>query len=53
MRSTSERTIKWGAEAIEDYNRAVLNGDAAPDSGRSEAAAEALRDVCASQEPYR
>ena len=35
-------------QAIEDYNRAVLNGDTDPDSSRVDAAAEELRDVCAS-----
>ncbi|MFI5552653.1 hypothetical protein [Streptomyces sp. NPDC051738] len=34
--------------AIEDYNKAVLNGDTDPDAGRIDAAAEELRDVCAS-----
>jgi hypothetical protein len=35
--------------AIEDYNKAVLNGDTDPDASRIDAAAEELRDVCASQ----
>ncbi|WP_369172652.1 hypothetical protein AB5J49_33850 [Streptomyces sp. R28] len=35
-------------QAIEDYNKAVLNGDTDPDSSRIDAAAEELRDVCMS-----
>ncbi|KUL26153.1 hypothetical protein [Streptomyces regalis] len=35
-------------QAIEDYNKAVLNGDTDPDPRRIDAAAEELRDVCTS-----
>ncbi|MGQ4387724.1 hypothetical protein [Streptomyces sp. SAS_270] len=35
-------------DAIADYNKAVLNGDTHPDSGRIDAAADELRNVCTS-----
>jgi hypothetical protein len=33
-------------EAVEDYNKAILNGDTNPDSGRIDAAADKLKTVC-------
>ncbi|WUE96974.1 hypothetical protein OG381_32955 [Streptomyces sp. NBC_00490] len=35
-------------QAIQDYNRSVLDGDTDPDSSRIDAAANELKDVCAS-----
>lgn len=35
-------------DAIKDYNKAVLDGDTSPDSGRIDAAADELTDVCTS-----
>ncbi|MEU9783152.1 hypothetical protein AB0H92_19680 [Streptomyces phaeochromogenes] len=35
-------------DAIKDYNKAILNGDTSPDSGRIDAAADELTDVCTS-----
>ncbi|WP_367320554.1 hypothetical protein [Streptomyces sp. HUAS ZL42] len=35
-------------QAVEDYNKAILNGDTNPDSGRIDAAAAKLTDVCTS-----
>ncbi|MFK0157659.1 hypothetical protein ACIQVK_37035 [Streptomyces sp. NPDC090493] len=35
-------------DAIKDYNRAILNGDTHPDSGRIDAAADRLKSVCTS-----
>jgi len=35
-------------DAIADYNKAVLNGDTHPDSGKIDDAADALRNVCTS-----
>jgi hypothetical protein len=35
-------------QAIKDYNKAILNGDTDPDTGRIDAAADKLKDVCAS-----
>ncbi|MDX3387967.1 hypothetical protein PV682_41985 [Streptomyces niveiscabiei] len=35
--------------AIEDYNKAILNGDTSPDSSKVDAAADALGDVCTAQ----
>jgi hypothetical protein len=35
-------------KAIEDYNSSVLDGDTDPDSSRIDAAANELKDVCAS-----
>ncbi|MFG2343885.1 hypothetical protein [Streptomyces phaeochromogenes] len=35
-------------DAIKDYNRAILDGDTSPDSGRIDAAADELTDVCTS-----
>jgi hypothetical protein len=34
------------SKAIKDYNKAVLNGDTNPDSGRIREAADELTDVC-------
>ncbi|MGW3944049.1 hypothetical protein [Streptomyces phaeochromogenes] len=33
-------------DAIKDYNKAILDGDTSPDSGRIDAAADELTDVC-------
>ncbi|MCX5605431.1 hypothetical protein OOK29_45670 [Streptomyces phaeochromogenes] len=35
-------------DAIKDYNKAILDGDTSPDSGRIDAAADELTDVCTS-----
>ncbi|WP_217235262.1 hypothetical protein [Streptomyces sp. AC555_RSS877] len=35
-------------QAVKDYNQAVLNGDTDPDTGRIDAAADKLKDVCTS-----
>ena len=35
-------------DAIKDYNKAILDGDTSPDSGRIDAAADELADVCTS-----
>lgn len=35
-------------DAIKDYNQAILDGDTSPDSGRIDAAADELTDVCTS-----
>lgn len=35
-------------KAIDDYNKSILNGDTNPDSSRIDAAADRLKDVCAS-----
>ncbi|WP_210585272.1 hypothetical protein [Streptomyces sp. GESEQ-35] len=33
-------------QAMADYNKAILNGDTDPDTGRIDAAADAFKDVC-------
>jgi len=35
-------------KAISDYNKSILNGDTNPDTGRIDAAASRLKDVCTS-----
>ncbi|MGW7542286.1 hypothetical protein ACWGKQ_14375 [Streptomyces sp. NPDC054770] len=35
-------------KAVADYNKAILNGDTAPDSSKIDAAADRLKDVCTS-----
>ncbi|TRO61636.1 hypothetical protein [Streptomyces sp. IB201691-2A2] len=35
-------------DAIKDYNKAILDGETSPDSGRIDAAADELTDVCTS-----
>lgn len=35
-------------QAIKDYNKAILNGDTAPDTSKIDAAADKLKDVCTS-----
>jgi len=35
-------------KAISDYNKSILNGDTHPDAGKIDAAAEKLKNVCAS-----
>ncbi|MFF1304978.1 hypothetical protein [Streptomyces sp. NPDC058307] len=42
------KAVKDLDKAIEDYNRSILNGDTAPDSTRIDAAADRLKEVCAS-----
>ncbi|MET7731283.1 hypothetical protein ABZT02_07925 [Streptomyces sp. NPDC005402] len=46
--SEVDRAVKDLDKAIEDYNRSILNGDTTPDSGRIDAAADKLKDVCRS-----
>ncbi|MFF7565908.1 hypothetical protein OIE43_17400 [Streptomyces pseudovenezuelae] len=45
--SAVDRAVKDLDQAIEDYNRSVLDGDTTPDSGRIDAAADRLKDLCA------
>ncbi|MET8074843.1 hypothetical protein [Streptomyces sp. NPDC005303] len=45
--SKVDQAVKDLDKAIEDYNRSVLDGDTTPDSGRIDAAADRLKDLCA------
>ncbi|KUM89137.1 MULTISPECIES: hypothetical protein [Streptomyces] len=46
--SEVDQAVKDLDKAIEDYNESILNGDIAPDSGKIDAAAARLKDVCTS-----
>ncbi|MFF7274725.1 hypothetical protein [Streptomyces griseorubiginosus] len=43
-----DRAVKDLDKAIGDYNTAILNGDTDPDTGRIDAAAARLKDLCTS-----
>ncbi|WP_405746254.1 hypothetical protein [Streptomyces canus] len=43
-----DQAVKDLDQAIEDYNKSVLDGDTHPDTGRIDAAADRLKDVCTS-----
>ncbi|MET7692133.1 hypothetical protein ABZT06_29830 [Streptomyces sp. NPDC005483] len=46
--SEVDQAVKDLDKAIEDYNESILNGDTDPDSGKIDAAAARLKDVCTS-----
>ncbi|WLW52977.1 hypothetical protein [Streptomyces sp. YU58] len=46
--SEVDKAVRQLDQAIEDYNKAVLNGDSDPDSSTIDAATARLKDVCAS-----
>ena len=46
--SEADRAVKDLDKAIEDYNKSILDGDTHPDTGRIDAAADRLKDVCTS-----
>ncbi|MCD7444392.1 hypothetical protein K4B79_40080 [Streptomyces lincolnensis] len=46
--SEVDKAVRQLDQAIEDYNKAVLNGDSDPDSSAIDAATARLKDVCAS-----
>ncbi|WP_328506925.1 hypothetical protein [Streptomyces sp. NBC_00391] len=46
--SEVDKAVDDLARAVEDYNKAILNGDTDPDSSGIDAAADELTDVCAS-----
>ena len=46
--SEVDQAVKDLDKAIEDYNKSVLNGDTNPDTGKIDAAAAKLKDVCTS-----
>ncbi|MFG2729100.1 hypothetical protein [Streptomyces canus] len=43
-----DKAVKDLDQAIEDYNKSILDGDTHPDTTRIDAAADRLKDVCAS-----
>ncbi|WP_306977686.1 hypothetical protein [Streptomyces canus] len=46
--SKVDKAVKDLDKAIEDYNKSILDGDTHPDSGKIDAAADRLKDVCTS-----
>ncbi|MDH6488107.1 hypothetical protein M2157_004106 [Streptomyces sp. SAI-127] len=46
--SEVDKAVKDLDQAIEDYNKSILDGDTHPDTGRIDAAADRLKDVCTS-----
>ncbi|WP_328977760.1 hypothetical protein [Streptomyces canus] len=46
--SAGSKAVKDLDQAIEDYNKSILDGDTHPDTGRIDAAADRLKDVCTS-----
>lgn len=46
--SKVDKAVKDLDQAIEDYNTSILDGDTHPDTGRIDAAADRLKEVCAS-----
>ncbi|MFE3854657.1 hypothetical protein ACFXPN_26445 [Streptomyces griseorubiginosus] len=46
--SEVDKAVKDLDQAVEDYNRSVLDGDTNPDTGKIDAAADRLKDLCTS-----
>lgn len=45
--SEVDKAVKDLDQAIKDYNKSILDGDTTPDSGKVDAAADRLNDLCA------